>query len=317
MNRQMHGFVWIALLSGVLISGCTPAGEQSAPVLKREGTEPIQIVCTTGMVADLVRHVGGEEVEVIQLLGEGTDPHTYTGSPQTTSQLKDAQMIFYSGVHLEGKWTSELESLSQRIPTFAVVDHVARWENERLLKVDGDEVDPHVWFDVDLWRATLPLIADRLADYDPDNAELYVKNAQEYSEKLLALHEECKTAFAKIPEKQRVLVTAHDAFQYFGKAYGVTVKAVQGVSTATEASIKHIEELVDYIVTNKIKAVFVETSVSEKAITQLIEGCKSKGHTLAEGGSLYSDSMGKEGTPEGTYEGMIRHNMKTIVKALK
>lgn len=298
------------------MAGCQKATE-STTALKRQGSEPINVVCTTGMVADFVKQVGGEHVAVTQLMGEGTDPHLYKASPGDVSKLKNADVIFYSGLHLEGNLISTFESLSQSKPTFAVTEELLRWHDGRLLETEGDAHDPHVWFDVGTWKLTLRLIADRLADFDPEHAEDYITNAQTYGKKLDALDVECKTELAKIPADRRVLVTAHDAFHYFGKAYGIEVKAIQGVSTEAEADIRHIEELVTYVTENKIKAIFVETSVSDENVKQIIDGCAAKNHTLAIGGELFSDAMGKPGTPEGTYEGMIRHNLATIVKALK
>lgn len=304
------------LIAAVAIAGCQKASENTSP-LKRQGKEPINVVCTTGMVADLVKQVGGDHVEVQQLLGEGTDPHLYKASPGDVSKLRNAEMIFYSGLHLEGNLVGTLESLSKTIPSYAITDEIHRWQPEKLLKADGDTHDPHVWFDVSTWKLTLRMIADRLADFDPDHADQYIANANQYSRKLDALDAECRQEIAKIPKQQRVLVTAHDAFHYFGRAYGMQVKAIQGVSTEAEASIQHIESLVAFIVENKIKAVFVESSVPDRYIKQLIEGCRAKNHTLVRGGELFSDAMGRPGTPEGTYTGMVRHNVKTIVNALR
>ncbi|GAB4147817.1 MAG: manganese ABC transporter substrate-binding protein/adhesin MntA [Planctomycetaceae bacterium] len=296
--------------------GCQKAGSKVSP-LKRQGSEPIDVVCTTGMVADLVKHVGGKHVKVTQMMGEGVDPHLYKASPGDVSAMESAEMIFYSGLHLEGNLVSSFESLAKSKPVYAVTDEIQRWFHDRLLKGDGDTHDPHVWFDVSLWQKTLRLIADRLADYDPAHASEYVANAKSYSEKLSALHKECLAKIEEIPKERRVLVTAHDAFHYFGKAYGIEVRAVQGVSTEAEAGVKQVEELVSFLVERKIRAVFAESSVSDDNIKQLIEGCQAQGHELSLGGKLFSDAMGKPGTPEGTYEGMIRHNLDVIVKALR
>lgn len=303
-------------LVGITSSGCQKASGNPSP-LKRQGKDPINVVCTTGMVADLVKNIGGKHVNVTQLMGEGTDPHLYKASPGDVSALKDADVIFYSGLHLEGNLNATFESLSKTIPTYAVTEEIQRWQPQKLLKINGDTYDPHAWFAVATWQLTVKMIADRLADFDPEHTAEFAGNARSYSRKLDALDAECRSAIAKIPKSQRVLVTAHDAFHYFGKAYGMQVKAIQGVSTEAEASIQHVEELVEFIVTNKIKAVFVESSVPHHKIKQLIEGCAAKNHTLVRGGELFSDAMGKPETTEGTYEGMIRHNLTTIVKALR
>lgn len=306
------------LAATVFIVGCpgSTTPQAGSPNRRVDSKKKINIVCTTGMVADVVKAVGGDQVEVTQLMGEGVDPHTHQPSPGDVSKLNDADMIFYSGLHLESNLQDTFDSLGKRKPVFAFGEVFTRWHHDRILSVDESH-DPHVWMDVEMWSKTVPMVADRLGDFDPKNAETYAKNAVAYLKKLAALHEFCKTEIASIPPKQRVLVTAHDAFSYFAKAYGITVKAPQGISTAANASTKAIDDLAKYLTENKIKAVFVESSVNEKNMQQLIDNCKSQGHAIAKGGVLYSDAMGKQGTEAGTYEGMIRHNVKTIVKALK
>ena len=318
-----HGFrkipaivsAFAAAVLAVVLPGC-PADQSDRSSWKREGTERITIVCTTGMVADMVRNVGKEHVKVSQLMAAEIDPHLYRASTGDASALKNADMIFYSGLHLEANLVSTFESLSRKKPVFAVADEVYRWRHGDLL-VDKSSYDPHIWFDVSLWKDTLKLIADRLADYDPKNARSYAENARKYAKRLEALHEFCKSELSKIPANRRVLVTAHDAFSYFGKAYGIEVRAIQGKSTASRAGVRHIEELITFIVQKKIKAVFVESSVPDSTIEQLIQGCRAKGHTVKLGGRLFSDAMGKSGTKEENYEGMVRYNVNTIVKALK
>ncbi|MFQ5733551.1 MAG: metal ABC transporter solute-binding protein, Zn/Mn family, partial [Planctomycetaceae bacterium] len=244
----------MAVLLGLLVAGCDSGSEVFSRT--RQSSEPIAVVCTTGMVADVVRNVGGNQVQVTQLMGEGIDPHTYQSSTGDVTKLNDADMIFYSGLHLEANLQSVFDSLARSKPVFALTAELERWHRDRLIATAGDQHDPHVWFDVSLWKQTVRLVADRLADYDPKNARAYAKNARAYMTKLDALHDECQTELEKIPEGQRVMVTAHDAFHYFGKAYGIRVKAIQGVSTAAEASLKHVEALVDDMVENKIRAVF-------------------------------------------------------------
>ena len=269
------------------------------------------------MVADVVRNVGGKQVKVTQLMGEGIDPHTYKTSTGDVTKLDAADMIFYSGLHLESNFQRSFDDLTKEKPVYALASEIERWHHDKLIATSGDQHDPHFWFDVALWKHTARLVADRLADFDPKNAESYAKNATAYMKRLDKLHLECQTELAKIPNERRVMVTAHDAFSYFGRAYGVRVKAIQGVSTEAEANLKHIEELIDHMVTNKIPAVFVESSVNEAAMKQLIAGCKKRGHSVKRGGELFSDAMGAPGTKEGTYEGMIRHNVQVLVKALK
>ena len=311
---------WIAFL--FVIAGCDqrqadlshgPA-DPAAQSHRFSGDYPIQAVATTGMVADLVEHVGGEHVSVTQLMGEGIDPHLYKASPGDVAQLNRADMVFYSGLHLEGKMGDVLARMGRKKPAVAVAEGI---DKGRLLEVAEDLYDPHVWFDVALWSETLAAVETALAGFDPAHAADYRRQAEAYRAELAELDEECKRRIAEIPADHRVLVTAHDAFHYFGRAYGVEVKAIQGISTQAEAGIKKINELVDFIAARGIKAVFVETSVNERNIEALVEGCRAQGHAVKVGGQLFSDAMGKPGTPEGTYVGMVRHNVEAIVKALE
>jgi manganese/zinc/iron transport system substrate-binding protein len=278
------------------------------------GNYPIRVLCTTGMVADLVRNVGGDKVEITQLMGEGVDPHRYKPSPGDVAQLNAADAIFYSGRNLEGKMTDLFVRMAKRKPTCAVTDGID--EGQVLEDAEG-HYDPHLWFDVSLWAEGVGVVSKALSEFDPKNAEYYRKNAEAYRPKLDKLHEEVKASLAKIPKERRVMVTAHDAFRYFGRAYDIEVRGIQGISTESEAGVKEINDLVDFLTRRKVKAVFVETSVSPKNVRALIEGCASRGHKVVVGGELYSDAMGKPGTEKGTYPGMIRHNVKTIVGALK
>ncbi|MBW3539257.1 MAG: zinc ABC transporter substrate-binding protein [Planctomycetes bacterium] len=322
-----------SVLAALMAAGCQPPASQNPNDRRREnlqeerapaeqslrtatykGEGPIEIVCTSGMVADIVRNVGGERVAVDQMMGEGVDPHLYKPTPGDVSRLARAEMIFFSGLHLEGKLADHFASMARDKPTVPVT---LRLDPAKLIPADEGYFDPHVWFDVALWSECAQAVADVLAGFDPEFAETYRENAAAYRKRLVALDEYARTELAKIPPKQRVLVTAHDAFQYFGRAYDVEVKAIQGVSTTSEAGLRKINELVEYLTTNRIGAVFVETSVSDKNVQSLIEGCAERGHTVDLGGELFSDAMGREGTPEGTYEGMIRHNVETIRGALE
>lgn len=266
------------------------------------------------MVADGVKNVAGEHAELFQLMRERVDPHTYKSTPGDTSRLRKADIIFYSGLHLEGKMADNLHLLSRTKPTFAVTERLPK---DKILRFSGEFPDPHVWFDVSLWSEAVAEVERVMMEFDPARAADYKTHGDAYRQELAALHEECKVRLATIPRPQRVLVTAHDAFHYFGRAYDVEVKAIQGVSTESEAGVKQINELVTFIVDRKIKAVFVETSVSDRFMRSLIEGCQHAGHDVVIGGELYSDAMGDPATPEGTYVGMVRHNVETIVKALR
>jgi manganese/zinc/iron transport system substrate-binding protein len=298
-------------------SGHGDAAHRQAETAKQfgfSGKHPIKVVCTTGMVADLVRNVGGSHVDVTQLMGEGIDPHLYKASTADIDKLGAADVIFYSGLHLEGKMGDVFERMARQKPVFCVTEGVPE---ELVLEVAEGHYDPHLWFDVSLWSRCADFVEKSLCGFDPAHSQDYQKHSAEYRQRLDKLHEECKQRIAAIPAERRALVTAHDAFSYFGRAYEMEVKAIQGISTESEAGVKEINELVAFIVERKIKAVFVETSVSDRNIQALVQGCNAQGHKVEIGGELFSDAMGAPGTPEGTYEGMVRKNVETIVKALE
>jgi len=297
------------------LGGCETNGSaNTGATSKYAGKYPIQVVCTTGMVADIAKNIGGKHVAVTALMGAGVDPHLYTASPNDVTQLNRADIILYSGLHLEGKLSELLQRMGSRKPTTAVAGKLPA---NKIISDAAGAHDPHVWFDVSLWSQAAATATDALAAYDPPHAEAYRANLKKYQERLAALHEYAREQLAGVPQERRVLVTAHDAFHYFGNAYGIEVRGIQGISTTSEAGVKQVRELVDFLVERKIKAVFVETSVSDQNIRSLLEGAAARGHTVVIGGTLFPDAMGDEGTPEGTYEGMVRHNVDTIVKALK
>jgi manganese/zinc/iron transport system substrate-binding protein len=308
--KRSVGLGILVLLTAVLAAACGSAkgAFQSGDKLK--------VTATTGMIADIAREIGGSRVEVIGLMKAGVDPHLYKASQGDMKRLEQAELIFYNGLHLEGKMGTVLEKMGKNKPTVAVSRNI---DSSKLKAGEGGEAayDPHIWFDVRLWISASETVRDELAKVDPANAEEYKTRAAEYLKKLEELHEYAKAQIAVIPESSRVLVTAHDAFHYFGDAYGIKVMGLQGISTASEAGAKDVSGLRDYLVENKIKAVFVESSVPKKTIEAVIDGAKQKGHNVAIGGELFSDAMGEEGTPEGTYLGMVRHNVDTIVNALK
>lgn len=315
--RFLAGFSALSLV--VCLTGCQEsangAGSARQGSARRfKGQYPIRVMATTGMVADLVQHVGGEQVAVTALMGEGVDPHLYKPSGGDVAKLNRSDMIFYSGLHLEGRMGDVLSQVARHKPALAVTEDL---DGQRLLKVGPEQFDPHVWFDVALWCECLTLVEKALADFDPPHAADYQRNAGDYRRELTKLDRWCREQIAAVPSGRRVLVTAHDAFHYFGRAYDIEVKAIQGISTQAEAGVGAINELVEFIRQHKIKAVFVETSVSERNIQALVEGCEAGGHQLEIGGQLFSDAMGAAGTPEGTYVGMVRHNVETIRRALE
>lgn len=274
----------------------------------------LKVTATTGMITDVAREIGGGRVAVTGLMGPGVDPHLYKASQGDIKKLEDADLILYSGLHLEGKLNSIFEKMAKKLRVVAVTRDIPE---ERLMTVKNGAHDPHVWFDVQLWAIAAGTIRDALIEADPDGKAVYEKAAADYLAKLEALDAYAREQIASIPEKDRVMVTAHDAFGYFGKAYGIEVVGLQGISTAAEYGSKDVTSLRDMLVERKIKAVFVESSVPKRSIEAVIEGARKLGHEIRIGGELFSDAMGKEGTVEGTYIGMVRHNVDTIASSLK
>jgi len=275
--------------------------------------KPPRVVATTTVVADLVRQVAGDRVEVDCLMAPGIDPHSYKATPRDADRLARADLIVASGLHLEGKLAELLERLSRRVPVVSVADSLPI---NRLLDAGAGLHDPHVWFDAGLWSLCAPVLADRLAALDSAHADDYHKSAESYAARLVALDGELRERIATVPKERRVMVTAHDAFRYFGRAYDVEVVGIQGTSTEAEAGLGDINRLVDLVVTRKIPAVFVETSVSDRNVTALREGARSRGHGVELGGRLYSDSLGAVGSGAGTLEEVLRANGATIVAGL-
>jgi manganese/zinc/iron transport system substrate-binding protein len=292
----------------VLLTGCDRPADAGA-----DGK--LRVVATVGMVADVVREVAGDRVQVVQLMDAGVDPHGYKPTRDDVVRLEGADVIFYSGLMLEGKMAETLKSMSGHKRVLAVAETLPK---DRLLASDeqGKEYDPHAWMDASLWADTAPAIAKTLSEADPKNAAVYQQNASAFRERALQLYAWGKQVMATIPPERRVLVTSHDAFNYFGRAYEVEVLGVQGISTESEANVRDINHLVDLLVTRKVAAVFVESSVAPKNLQAVIEGAASRNHPVTIGGELFSDAMGPAGTYEGTYLGMIDHNITTVVKAL-
>ena len=297
----------------VLLAGCGGAADRgTAP----EDRRPI-VVATTTIVADLALHVGGDAVEVISLMGAGVDPHVYKPSAGDVRRMAGADIVFFNGLHLEGKMGEVLQQLDGRgIRTIAVANCI---EEEQLIVTSSQGAgghDPHVWFDVALWREAVNCVRDGLIGIDPEHAGDFELRAAEYGVELDVLDKEIADRLSTIRSEQRVLVTAHDAFSYFGRAYGLEVRGLLGVSTASEAGAADVKELAGFIVERKIPAVFVETSVSPRTIEALREAVAARGFDVARGGSLYSDALGSPDGPAATYAGTVRANVETIVAAL-
>ena len=301
-----------------LLVGCGPTETVQEVEESPSGTRsyPYKAVATVGMIADVVRNVAGEKAEVDGLIGEGVDPHLYKPTRGDVVALNGADVVFYNGLMLEGKMSDVLVKAARGgRPVYAVTEAILD-QGDYVLTDESEHYDPHVWMDVKGWLRATEVVASSLSEFDASNKAFYLEKSSEYANQLNALDEYARTAIASIPESQRVLVTAHDAFNYLGRAYGLEVRGIQGLSTESEAGVKDIETLVTFLVEQSIPAVFVETSVADKNVRALVEGAKARGHDLSIGGALFSDAMGPAGTYEGTYIGMIDHNVTTIVRAL-
>ncbi|MFO7653183.1 MAG: zinc ABC transporter substrate-binding protein [Candidatus Krumholzibacteriia bacterium] len=308
------------LLSFALLAGCGGEGgdggggggsERDAAAAGKAAGK-LNVATTTMQTGDLVREIGGDDVALTVLMGPGLDPHQYKASAGDVERLGRADLIVYNGLHLEAKMAEVLERLDARQPTLAAAEAVPE---DRLITQDGAR-DPHVWFDVELWRFALDAVEAKLSELDPERAGAYRERADRLRGRFDELHAYARKEFARIPEDQRVLVTAHDAFNYLGRAYGLEVVGLQGISTASEAGTGDVQALAALIADRRIPAMFVETSVSPRAIEAVQQAVRARGHQVVVGGEVYSDAMGDTGTPAGTYVGMIHHNVDTIVAAL-
>lgn len=299
----------------VLILGLIIIGSCSNKKTEFE-SQKLQIVTTTGMLYDAALNVTKGRADVEALMGPGVDPHLYKASQGDLSKFNNADLIIYNGLLLEGKMGEILNKIGQNRPVVAAAQSLP---SNRLLGAAHYEnaYDPHIWFDVSLWKYAVVEISNTIQKLDTANREFYQKNTAAYLLSLDSLHAYVLGEIASIPEKQRILITAHDAFGYFGKAYNIEVVGLQGISTVSDFGLRDISNLTDKIMVNNVKAIFVETSVSDKAIKAVVTGCQEKGHNVVIGGNLYSDAMGPFGTFEGTYIGMVKTNVKTIVNALK
>lgn len=304
-------FVLHAMCAGLLLAAGQAVTARAAP----KGY-PYKAAATVGMVADIVRAVAGDKAQVTGIIGEGVDPHLYKPTRGDVATLLSADVVFYSGLMLEGKMSDTFVKVARSgKPVYAVTELI---EEKFLLEPPemAGHFDPHVWMDASAWGRCVGAVAKALGEFDAANKGAYEANAATYAREVGALHDYAKRAIASIPEKSRVLITAHDAFNYFGRAYGIEVRGIQGISTESEAGLEDINRLVDLLVQRDIKAVFVETSVADKNVRALVEGAKSRGRDVKIGGTLFSDAMGAAGTYEGTYIGMIDHNVTSITRAL-
>jgi manganese/zinc/iron transport system substrate-binding protein len=307
----MKKIVLVVLTLSLLLSACaTETGISNS-------NGKLNIVTTTGMIADIAKNVGGEYVEVTALMGPGVDPHLYKASEGDIRRLQEANLIFYNGLHLESQLGEVLEKMNDfNITTVAVADEI---DPAILLSHPQyeDAYDPHIWFDVTLWMQAVRRVQEMLSETDPAHKSAYEANAQAYLVELEELHQYVLDQAQTIPAEKRVIITAHDAFSYFGRAYGFEVRGLQGISTESQAGTADVQALASFIVEQQIPAIFVESSVPQRNVEAVQAAVQSQGFDVQIGGSLFSDAMGSEGTPEGTYIGMVRHNIDTIVAALK
>lgn len=304
----------LIVAAGLAAAGCAPGASPGSKTADRSG--PLKVTATIGMIADIAQIVGGEHVEVTGLMGPGVDPHLYKATQGDLTKLRGANLILYNGLHLEGRMADVLVQMASSTKTVQVTETIP----QDLLREPPEfagQYDPHVWFDVSMWKYAVERIRDAYKEMDAAHAADYDTSATSLLAQMDELHAYAKEHIAAIPQESRVLVTAHDAFGYFGHAYGIEVLGLQGISTASEYGLQDVDKLVDTIVARKVRAVFVESSISPKSIEALVAGAKSRGHDLKIGGELFSDAMGAPGTPEGTYLGMVRHNVDTIAGALK
>lgn len=282
---------------------------------EKQDNNKLNVVTTTTMITDLVKNIGGDHINLQGLMGSGVDPHLYKASEGDVSKLSQADIIFYNGLHLEGKLVEVFEKMKNK-KTVAVSDAI---DKSTLIGSDyfASNYDPHIWFNIEYWKQATQFVVKTLSEAIPDKTETFQANGEKYIAQLNNLKSKVEAKISEVPNAQRILVTAHDAFNYFGKAFDFEVVGLQGLSTATEAGVQDVQKLSAFIIEHKVKAIFVESSVPKRTIEALQASVKSKGHDVTIGGELYSDALGNAGTIEGTYIGMFEYNVNTIVEALK
>ena len=313
--RTVYGLLAFVIILFVACDRQSDKANEKASSSTVSSEKQIRVVTTIGMITDIIQNVGGDRVSATGLMGAGIDPHLYKASEGDVARLAGADLIFYNGLHLEGKMAGVLERMQDQVKTVAVTHDIDRGILLAPPEFEG-AYDPHVWFDVTLWMKAVERVRDTLIEVDQDSAELYRSNTESYLAQMEELHDYVMQQAERVSPDQRVLVTAHDAFNYFGHAYGFEVRGLQGISTAAEAGTADVQALVQFIVERRIPAMFVETSVPRRSIEAVQAAVEAKGFSVEIGGQLFSDAMGASGTPEGTYLGMVRHNIDTIVASL-
>ena len=286
--------------------GCKP---------EKKNNGKLNVVTTTTMITDLAKNIGGDLINLQGLMGSGVDPHLYKASEGDVTKLSNADIIFYNGLHLEGKLVEVFEKMKNK-KTIAIADAI---DKNTLIGSEyfASNYDPHIWFNIEYWKQATQFVVKTLSEAIPEHKTTFEANGTDYLQKLESLKNKLESTISKLPKEQRILVTAHDAFNYFGKAFDFEVVGLQGLSTATEAGVQDVQKLAAFIIENNVKAIFIESSVPKRTIEALQAAVKSKDHNVTIGGTLYSDALGNKGTIEGTYIGMFEYNVNTIVNALK
>ncbi|MEH7385390.1 zinc ABC transporter substrate-binding protein [Bacillus sp. JJ1521] len=309
-GKTVFRFIILGLAMIVSLMGCAKSTTQTDG---KDQEDTIHVVTTIAQIGEPMQLIGGDRIKVTSLMGPGVDPHLYQATQGDITTLQHADIIFYSGLHLEGRMGEIFEKLKETKPTFAIGESI---DEDRLLADEGGAIDPHIWFDLDIWKDGLASATQRLKQYSPEDAVYFEENKQKYFAKIDELKAEASKKLASIPKEQRVLVTAHDAFGYFGRMYDIEVVGLQGLSTEDEVGLSDIQSTVDLLLEKNVPSVFVESSINQNSIKAVIEGAAKKGQDITLGGELFSDAMGKAGTEEGTYLGMYRHNVNTIYDGL-
>ena len=301
----------------MVASGCQKDNTEEPANANPTTEKKLHVVATIGMITDILKNIGKDRIDVTGIVGEGVDPHLYKPTEGDVERLQDADIIFYNGLNLETKIIGAAhDKMAYQTKALAVTDGILRSQLRTSSEFQGG-YDPHVWHDVSLWMKAVERVRDTLAQADPNNAEYYRSNAKNYLAALKTLHDDLQNLAAQIPAQRRVLVTTHDAFGYLGRAYGFEVRGLQGLNTETEVGVADVRDLAAFIIEHRIPAMFVETSTPPQGIEAVQAAVHAKGFEVEIGGGLFADAMGTPGTPEGTYIGLMRHNIDTIVNALR
>ncbi|KGR91297.1 manganese transporter [Ureibacillus massiliensis 4400831 = CIP 108448 = CCUG 49529] len=312
--RNLKSFIQLIVLgigSVILLSACNSTTEEGAK--GSDSNDSIQIITTISQIGEPIQIIGGDRVEVESLMGPGVDPHLYEATQGDITTLQNAEIVFYNGLHLEGNMIEIFSKLKESKTTLALGESI---DESRLLKDEEGAIDPHIWFDLDIWKDALDNATEVLKEYSPEDADYFEQNKQKYFAQIDELKAEATEKLSSIPDEQRVLVTAHDAFGYFGRMYDIEVVGLQGLSTEDEVGLSDIQSTVDLLIDKQVPSVFVESSINQNSIQAVIEGAAKQGLEVELGGELFSDAMGEEGTEEGTYLGMYRHNVNTVYEGL-